>query len=117
MNDSYATKAHSPWLERLRALRNVPPVLRILWESGPSVVTWGLLLRVVVAVLPFAIAKVAQYIVTDIADVLRGSHLAANFWSLVVAEVILNVALGLLLRSIDYTDALLANRYTQYVSV
>ncbi len=117
MNDSNATKTQSPWLERLRALRNVPPVLRILWESGPSVVTWGLLLRVVVAILPFAIAKVAQYIVTDIADVLRGRPLAANFWSLVAAEVILNVALGLLLRSVDYTDALLANRYTQYVSV
>ena len=118
MNDSSnAIRAESPWLERLRALRNVPPVLRILWESGPGVVTWGLVLRVLVAVLPFAIAKVAQYIVTDIADVLRGRPLASGFWSLVIAEVSLNVALGLLLRAIDYTDSLLANRYTQYVSV
>lgn len=117
MNDSISTKAESPWLERLRALRNVPPVLRILWESGPAVVTWGIILRVLVAVLPFAIAKVAQYIVTDIADVLRDRPLAGNFWSLVIAEVALNVAFGLLLRCIDYTDALLANRYTQYVSV
>ncbi len=117
MNDSNATKTQSPWLERLRALRNVPPVLRILWESGPAVVSWGLLLRAVAAILPFAIAKVAQYIITDIADVLRGRSLAANFWSLVVAEVAFNVALGLLLRAIDYTDSLLANRYTQYVSV
>ena len=33
------------------------------------------------------------------------------------AEVGLNVALGLLMRAIDYSDSLLANRYTQYVSV
>src|SRR5258708_5356931 len=110
-------KTESPWLERLRSLRNVPPVLRILWDSGATVVTWGLILRVFVAVLPFAVAKVAQYIIFDIADVLRGRPLASGFWTLVVAEVGLNVRFGLLMRAIDYFDSLLATRYTQYVSV
>jgi ATP-binding cassette subfamily B protein len=110
-------KAQSPWLERLRALRNVPPVLHILWESGPWVVTWGLILRAIVALLPFAIAKVAAYILNDITNALHGQKLAANFWALVATEVGLNVGLGLLMRAIDYTDALLANRYTQHVSV
>ena len=118
MNDpKNPEKSASPWLERLRALRNVPPVLAILWESGPSVVTWGLVLRVFVALLPFAMAKVAQYIINDIANVLRGHSLAENFWWLVGTEVALNVALGLLMRGVDYTDQLLANRYTQHVSV
>jgi len=118
MNDSLrSAKAESPWMERLRALRNVPPVLHILWESGPWVVTWGLILRLFVAVLPFGVAKVAQYIVNGIANVLHGQPLPGNFWILVGTEVGLNVALGLLMRVIDYTDALLANRYTQHVSV
>jgi ATP-binding cassette, subfamily B, bacterial len=118
MTDSSNTiGAESPWLERLRALRNVPAVLRILWESAPGVVVWGLALRIVVAMLPFAIAKVAQFIVNGIADVLRGKPLVPHFWWLVVAEVGLNVVLGLLMRAIDYMDSLLANRYTQYVSV
>jgi ATP-binding cassette subfamily B protein len=117
MNKDQQVKAQSPWLERLRALRNVPPVLGILWESGPGVVTWGLVLRLFVAVLPFGIAKVAQYIINDIANVLRGQPLAQNFWWLVGTEVALNVALGLLMRAVDYTDQLLANRYTQHVSV
>jgi ATP-binding cassette subfamily B protein len=107
----------SPWRDRLRALRNMPPVLRILWESGRSVVSWGLCLRLIVATLPFGIAKVAQFIITDIAGVLRGTTLPANFWKLVLAEVVLNVSLGLITRAIDYSDSLLANRYTQYVSV
>ncbi|MEG9437618.1 ABC transporter ATP-binding protein [Edaphobacter sp. HDX4] len=110
-------KAPSPWLERLRALRNVPPVLHILWESGPWVVTWGLILRAIVAVLPFGIAKVAAFILQDIANVLHGQALPSNFWTLVATEVGLNVGMGLLMRAIDYTDALLANRYTQHVSV
>jgi ATP-binding cassette subfamily B protein len=95
----------------------MPPVLRILWESGRAVVSWGLGLRIVVAVLPFAVAKVAQYIITDIVAVLRGAPLASNFWILVATEVILNVFLGLITRAIDYSDSLLANRYTQHVSV
>jgi ATP-binding cassette subfamily B protein len=109
--------AESPWHERLRALGNMPAVLRILWESGPGVVSWGLVLRVIVAVLPFAIAKVAQYIINDIAGVLRGTSLPPNFWALVGTEVGLNIFLGLLTRGIDYSDSLLANRYTQHVSV
>ena len=118
MNDHPTqVKASSPWLERLRALRNVPPVLGILWESGPGVVTWGLVLRLFVAVMPFGIAKVAQYIINDIAGVLRGQPLAQNFWWLVGTEVALNVGLGLLMRGVDYSDQLLANRYTQHVSV
>src|ERR1700726_4364515 len=108
----------SPWRERVRALRNMPPVLRILWDSGPGVVSSGLALRVVVAVLPFGIAKVAQYIIQDIAArVMSHVALAQNFWWLVGAEVALNVFLGLMTRAIDYSDSLLANRYTQYVSV
>jgi ATP-binding cassette, subfamily B, bacterial len=110
-------KAESPWRERLSALRNMPPVLRILWESGRAVVSWGIGLRVIVAVLPFGVAKVAQYIITDIAGVLRGSPLPANFWKIVATEVALNVLLGLMTRAIDYSDSLLSNRYTQHVSV
>jgi ATP-binding cassette subfamily B protein len=80
-------------------------------------VSWGLVLRVIVAVLPFAVAKVAQYIINGIAGVLRGTALPSNFWELVAAEVALNVFLGLITRGIDYSDSLLANRYTQHVSV
>jgi ATP-binding cassette subfamily B protein len=110
-------KMESPWRDRLSALRNLPPVLRILWDSGPAVVTWGLVLRVIVAVVPIAIAKVAALILKDIADVLRGRPLPHDFWMLVGTEVGLNIIFGLLIHAIDYTDALLANRYTQYVSV
>jgi ATP-binding cassette subfamily B protein len=107
----------SPWRDRIRALRNLPPVLKILWESGPAVVSWGLALRLVVATLPFAVAKVAQYIINGIAAVLRGGRLPGHFWVLVGSEVGLNIVLGLITRAIDYSDSLLANRYTQHVSV
>src|ERR1700688_4855208 len=96
----------------------MPPVRWILLDSGPAVLTSGLVLRVIVAVLPFGIAKVAQYIIQDIAArVMSHAVLPQNFWWLVGTEVSLNVLLGLMTRAIDYSDALLANRYTQHVSV
>jgi ATP-binding cassette, subfamily B, bacterial len=109
--------AESPWRDRLRALRNMPPVLRILWDSGPAVVSWGLALRIFVAALPFGVVKVAAAIINDISIVLRHQPLPTNFWILVAVEVGLNVLLGLLTRAVDYSDSLLANRYTQHVSV
>src|ERR1700757_4445520 len=112
MNQSNPPAADgSPWLDRLRALRNLPHVLRILWESGPGVVTWGIALRIVVATLPFGIAKVAQYIINDIAQVLPRQPLPAGFWLLVSTEVVLNIFAGLITRGIDYSDSLLSNRY------
>jgi ATP-binding cassette subfamily B protein len=106
-----------PWRDRIAALKNVPAMLRILWMSSPPAVVWGILLRIIVASLPFGIAKVAQYIINDIAEVIRGQQLSQYFWHLVVAEIVLNVLIGLITRAIDYSDALLANKYTAYVSV
>ncbi len=77
----------------------MPPVLRILWESGPAVVSWGLGLRVLVSILPFAIAKVAQYIITDIAAKIHGTDLPPRFWTLVATEIALNVLVGLITRA------------------
>lgn len=114
---SQNSTGHSPWRERVSAVRNVPMVLAIMWQSSRAAVVWGVFLRVIVAVLPFAAAKVVQYIINDIADALRGKSLDVRFWYLVAAEVGINVLLGLMMRAIDYSDALLANSYTHYASV
>ena len=42
----------SGWQERLSALGNVPAVLKIVWESGPPVVIFGLVSRVFSSLLP-----------------------------------------------------------------
>ena len=45
----------SSWQERLSALRNTPPVLKIVWQSGPGVVIFGLVARLFAALLPLAL--------------------------------------------------------------
>src|SRR5258708_37045921 len=54
------------WRERLSALRNVPAVLRIVWESGRTVVTLGLLFRVVASVVPLGLLWITKLIIDGI---------------------------------------------------
>jgi ATP-binding cassette, subfamily B, bacterial len=107
----------SAWRERVEALKNVPPVLKMLWDSGHVVVVWGILLRIAVAALPSAIALVAAWIINGVQQVFSHQGLRPHFWWMVGFEALLNVIAGLLTRGIDYSDSLLADRYTHHVSV
>ena len=108
----------SGWGERLSALRNIPPVLRIVWESGPRVIVFGLIFRLLVSVLPVALLWVAKLIIDGIvATVERHQPLMPHFWWLVGTEFALAVCGSLFSRAIDYFDALLADKYTRHVSI
>lgn len=117
MSDTSPSKSHQAWGDRIRALRNVPAVLRIVWDAGRSIVVWGLILRVLVPLLGLGIGIVAAKIVTGVARALEHQPQFHYFWWLVVAEVVLALLTGILSRAIDYTDQLLADRYTYHVSV
>jgi len=106
------------WRERLSALRNVPPVLKIVWDSGPVVVALGLALRLVTALLPVAILAVTKLIIdTIVSSASTHQPVTERLWWLVAAEFALAVTIAILTRVIDYLDSLLADRYTRYVSI
>ncbi len=106
------------WHERLRALRNIAPVLKIVWRSGPSVVISELIFRVVASVLPLAILEVTKLIIDRIVQTVTSHQpVHSSFWWLVVAGFVLAVLSLVLARIIDYLDALFADNYTRYVSI
>jgi ATP-binding cassette subfamily B protein len=106
------------WQERLAALRNVPPVLKIVWQSGPGVVTFGLLSRVVASLLPLALLWIPKLILDRIVHAASAHQLVGpRFWWLVAAEFALAVLTSILARAIDYSDSLLADKYTRHVSI
>src|ERR1700723_1858559 len=117
MTEASPQSSRNAWRERVQALKNVPPVLGILWQSGPAVVVWGLLLRILVAALPAAIAGVAALILNGVQKYFSHQGVPPHFWWLVGVEAGLNVVNGLLIRGIDYSDSLLADRYTHFVSI
>ena len=105
------------WGDRIRALRNVPPVLHFVWESGPSVVAANIIFRIVVAFLPVGIGIIGRYIIDGVIRIRVHQPLPVYFWWFVAAEMALSVLIGILMRTVDYFDSLLADRYTHHVSV
>jgi ATP-binding cassette, subfamily B, bacterial len=105
------------WQERLRALRNVPPLLGIVWESGRGVVSGGLASRLISALVPISLLAVTKRILDAVQAHTSGRPLPPEFWYLVAAEFALAAFAAILGRAIGYFDALLADRFTRHVSV
>jgi ATP-binding cassette subfamily B protein len=105
------------WADRIRALKNVPPVLHFVWESGPSVVFWNITIRILGAFVPVGIGIIGRFIIDGVNRLRMNQALPPNFWWLVGAEMALAVLAGILSRAVDYFDNLLADRYTHHVSV
>jgi ATP-binding cassette subfamily B protein len=108
----------SPWRERLQALKNVPPVLKIVWDSGRYVVALGLLFRVFVSLVPVSTAWVTGLIVNEATAIYyHRAGLSAYIWWLTALEFALAITGSILGRLIDYYDAVLADRYMRHISI
>jgi ATP-binding cassette subfamily B protein len=110
-------RAGSAWRDRVQALRNVPPVLRFVWDSGPYVVFWNITFRILVAFMPVGIGIIGRFIIDGVNRIRLHEPLPQGFWWLVAGEMALAVLTNVLSRAVDYFDALLADRYTHHVSV
>ena len=106
------------WHERIAALRNVPAVLKIVWDSGPGVVIFGLVSRLFSALLPVVLLWITKLIIDAIVHAVS-THQAvqARLWWLVAAEFSVAVLNTMLIRAIDYSDSLLADKYVRYISI
>ena len=117
MSGMSSSSHSSAWADRLGALRNVPPVLHFVWESGPSVVSSNIAIRILVAFLPVGIGIIGRFIIDGVNRIRLHQALPTHFWWLVVTEMALAVLTGVFSRAVDYFDNLLADRYTHHVSV
>jgi len=106
------------WRERISALRDVPAVLRIVWESGRAVVVFGFVFRLIASLLPLGLLWITKLIIDGIfRSITAHQAVASRLWWLVAAEFSLAVFGSVLSRGIDFLDALLADNYTRHVSV
>lgn len=112
-----ADKGTVAWKDRIRALKNVPPLLGMVWQAGPGVVLGSAAVRIAAGVVPVATLFVPNLIIQDIVDLTHKKPLPGNFWWLVVIEFGLAALGAVLSRVMDYTDTVLADRYTKYISV
>jgi ATP-binding cassette, subfamily B, bacterial len=108
---------HSKWRERIRALKNVPPLFGMVWKSAPKAVASGLFFRLIVALVPLALLAVTRIIIDSIYSFTSNHHaLPSYFWGLVALEFGLACSATIFGRLIDFCDAVLADRFTRYIS-
>lgn len=115
--------------ERFDALRNLPPFLRQIWQTSPSLTLITLGLRLVRAFLPVATLYVGKLIIDEavrlvaagvqfesVSAALNGGQLT-TLLSLLALEFGLAIGSDLLGRLISYGDSLLSELFTNATSV
>lgn len=106
------------WRERLRALRNLPPLLKMVWETSPLLASSTLLLRCVAAFFPLATLWVSKLIIDGVVRVIRHQpYERSAIWKLLILELLLAVGSDTLGRFTSLVDSLLGDRFTNQVSV
>ena len=106
------------WRERLAALRNIPPLLRMVWETSPALAITGLILRLVWAVLPVTMLWVSKLIIDRVVNAVLGKNSSSSeIWLLLCVEFGLVVLADLLMRGVNLADSLLGDRFTNYISL
>jgi ATP-binding cassette, subfamily B, bacterial len=116
-NQDEPQSALSQWRQRLRALGNIGPILRMVWESSPKVVAGSLFLRFLVALIPVTMLAITKVIIDSIyAYTSHHQALPGMFWWLVALEFGLASLATILNRLIELTDSVIADKYTHFVS-
>jgi len=105
------------WRERVAALKNIPPVLRMVWEAAPKVIISSLIFRVTAALLPLAVLAVTRVIIDDVYGFTTHQRsLPPIFWWLVALEFVLACVAAILVRLINFCDIVLADKYSRHIS-
>jgi len=106
------------WRTRLASLRNIRPLLRMVWDTSPALVATTTVLRLIRALLPLAMLWVSKLILDGVvAWIRRVNGDSAGLWKLVALELGLAVLSDLLGRANSLADSLLGDRFTNRISV
>jgi ATP-binding cassette subfamily B protein len=113
-----ASEVPKSWRERLGALRNVLPLLKMVWETSRSLTLATLGLRFIAALFPIATLWVSKLIIDLVVRAIRHQHVDGNaIWKLLILELLLAVGADTVGRFTTLVDSLLGDLFTNYVSV
>jgi ATP-binding cassette, subfamily B, bacterial len=115
--------------ERFGALRNLPPFLKLVWQTSPSLTAWNLLLRLLRALLPVVTLYVGKLIIDEVIRLaqMRGTPASFSGWLasgllthlgwLLASEFGLAVLADVVGRIVSLLDSLLSEQFTNVTSV
>src|SRR5580700_6808521 len=107
-----------PWRDRLAALKNLPPALALLWQSGRKHVTLAIAFRFVVALLPLAALWIGKLIIDLVVNAVKHpGTIPHEVWFLLAAEFAVAAVGAILSRAIAYQDGRIADQFSREVSL
>jgi ATP-binding cassette, subfamily B, bacterial len=111
------SKPEAKWMERIKALRKLPPVLKMVWMCAPSVVLLSMVARVIVSVIPVGLLAVTRIIIDAIDHhIWYHAALPHRFWWLVALEFALASFAAMMGRLLSFFDTVLADKFTRHIS-
>lgn len=113
-----ASEVPKSWRERLSSLRNVLPLLKMVWETSPSLGLATLGLRFIAALFPLATLWVSKLIIDLVVRAIRHQAIERGLiWKLLILELLLAVGSDTIGRFISLVDSLLGDQFTNVISV
>lgn len=108
----------SGWRARLSALRNIPPLLRMVWATSPPLAIATVMLRLADSVVPVVMLWIGKLIIDGVVAIVSGKGGdSAHIWTLVGIEAGLAVLSEVLGRATVLCDSLLGDRFTNHMSL
>ena len=103
--------------ERLVALRLVPRLLRLVWDTHPAYTGTMIALRLVRSAVPVTNLWIAKLIIDEVIGLVRTGGPTRHLWLLVVFEMATVVSGELLARASGLVEALLGDLFTNRISI
>jgi ATP-binding cassette, subfamily B, bacterial len=106
-----------PLKERVAALRVVPRLIRLVWETKPSYTAAMIVLRFTRSVVPVANLWLAKLIIDEVLRLASAGGSARHLWILVAFEMGTVVGGELLARLSNLVEGLLGDMFTNRISI
>ncbi|HEY2362559.1 MAG TPA: ABC transporter ATP-binding protein [Candidatus Angelobacter sp.] len=106
------------WKERLRAIRNVRPLLGMMWKTGPFLCVANILLRLILSVMPVTQLWIGKLIIDEVVRVI--THRVGDprrIWLYLSFEIGLSILGNALVVANNLCDSLLGDKFSNYVSI
>lgn len=116
--DTRGAAAGTPtWRARIEALRYVPMLVRLVWETDRALASLMIALRLLQSAIPVAMLWVGKLIIDTVIALRTGPRDYAPLWTLVAIEIGLVVASELLSRASSLVEGLLGDLFSNHSSV
>jgi len=103
--------------ERLSALKNLPELFRLVWQSSPGKTALSFALRIARSAMPAALLWISKLIIDQVVQLNRHGGNQHELWKFVIIEFGLAVLTDGLNRMINLADSLLGDLFSNYTSM